>query len=342
MKRFGIDISRWQRNFDFNAAKNEGVTFAIIKGGGGDDGLYTDVCFNENYLKAKALGIPVGVYWFSMATTVDRALEEAEYFFRNVLSGKSFELPIFIDVEHQRMLSLEKEKLTDVVDAWCRQIESLGGYVGIYASVSTFNNRMDDERLSRYVHWVAQWAEECTYKNKDILGFWQFGGDTNLLRKNTVAGVVCDQNYMYYDYPAVIRDMGFNDYTDYPPFSVDPPPSSKTDEQLAEEVMLGVWGNGKERVDRITSAGYDYEKIQRLVDALVEKKISSASLKAGDMARMNPDATVYGTSKRFDPFVYKELLYVRELNGDRAVISIVPDGPVTGAVRVDGLKKVTP
>lgn len=340
MKKFGIDISGWQRNIDFKDAMNEGVTFAIIKGGGGDDGLYTDVYFNENYLKAKALGLPVGVYWFSMATTVEAAAEEAEYFFRNVLTGRSFELPVFIDVEHQRMLYLERDKLTDVVDAWCRQIESLGGYVGIYASVSTFNYLMDDERLSRYVHWVAQWAEECTYKNKDILGFWQFGGDVNLLRKNTVAGILCDQNYMYYDYPAVMRDMGLNDFTEFPPFSVEPAPEKKTDGQLADEVMLGLWGNGKERADRLTEAGYDYEKVQKLVDALVEKRKTSASLKAGDMARMKPDATVYGTDTPFAPFVYNELLYVRELNGDRAVVSILPEGPVTGAVRADGLNKV--
>ena len=49
MQQFGIDISKWQGNFDFNSAVNEGVTFAIIKGGGGDDGLYTDSKFKRNY-----------------------------------------------------------------------------------------------------------------------------------------------------------------------------------------------------------------------------------------------------------------------------------------------------
>ena len=39
MQRFGIDISRWQNNFDFVKAKEIGVEFVIIKAGGGDAGL---------------------------------------------------------------------------------------------------------------------------------------------------------------------------------------------------------------------------------------------------------------------------------------------------------------
>ena len=35
MKTFGIDISRWQGNFNLKAAMEEGVKFAVIKGGGG-------------------------------------------------------------------------------------------------------------------------------------------------------------------------------------------------------------------------------------------------------------------------------------------------------------------
>ena len=78
MKKFGIDISRWQGDFDLEkAVKNEGVEFVIIKGGGGDDGLYVDRQFVSNYNKAKKLGIPVGCYWFSKALTLAEADKEA-------------------------------------------------------------------------------------------------------------------------------------------------------------------------------------------------------------------------------------------------------------------------
>ena len=68
MKKFGIDISRWQGDFDFNKAVAEGVEFAIIKGGGGDAGLYTDAKFERNYREAKAKGLPVTVWKNPLST----------------------------------------------------------------------------------------------------------------------------------------------------------------------------------------------------------------------------------------------------------------------------------
>ena len=89
----GIDISHWQGKFDWSAAKSEGIRFAVIKGGGGDGGLYTDSAFRRNYESAKALGIPVGAYLYCGAKTVRRAREEADYFADNILDGRQFELP---------------------------------------------------------------------------------------------------------------------------------------------------------------------------------------------------------------------------------------------------------
>ena len=347
MKKFGIDISKWQGNFDFRKAIKEGVTFAIIKGGGGDSGLYTDAKFETNYAEAKKNNIPVGVYWFSKALSVDEAKTEADYFYKNVLKGRQFELPVFIDVEHQSMLALGKNKLTKIVNAWCEMLETLGFWVGIYSTVYAFNAYMNDNELERYTHWVAQWAEKCTYPKPEIMGMWQFGGETNLLRKNTVADVVCDQNYMYRDFPALIKELGLNG------FDLDEPIVSipKSVETLAKEVIDGKWGNGTERRIRLENAGYDYEDVQRLVNLIVEgmKYTPTATkptppktndtVKAGDLVKISNEATVYGTNKRFAPFVYNSLLYVRELNGDRAVISVVAEGPLTGATNVKYLTK---
>ncbi len=123
MKDFGIDISVWQGNFNMSKAVKEGVKFVILKGGGGDDGLYIDSRFVENYNKAKALGLPVGVYWFSRALSPDDAVREAEYFRLYVLNGRQFELPVYIDVENSRMTSIGRRKLTDTVKAWRKHLE---------------------------------------------------------------------------------------------------------------------------------------------------------------------------------------------------------------------------
>ncbi len=349
MKKFGIDISKWQGNFNFKKAINEGVTFAILKGGGGDNGLYTDAKFEKNYAEAKKNNIPVGAYWFSKATSIDEAANEAEYFYRNILRKKQFELPIFIDVEHKDMFALGKDKLTEIVKVWCDKLETLGFWVGIYSTVYAFSAYMNDSELERYTHWVAQWAEECTYPNPDVMGIWQFGGETNLLRKNTVADVVCDQNYMYRDFPALIKERGLNGFDAYDEPLITIPKSVET---LAKEVIEGKWGNGKERKIKLEKAGYEYEDVQRLVNLITEgiQKTSTPpstpppaksndTVKAGDLVRLSDDGVIYGTNKKFAPFVYTSLLYVRELKDNRAVISIVAEGPVTGAVDVKYLTK---
>ena len=135
-----------------------------------------------------------------------------DYFYNNILKNRQFELPVFIDVEHPDMLAVGKPKLTAIVKKWCDILEKKGFWVGIYASVYGFSAYMNDVELLPYTHWVAQWAEECTYENKDVLGFWQFGGETNLIRSNLVAGVVCDQNYMYLDFPSIIKEKKLNGF----------------------------------------------------------------------------------------------------------------------------------
>lgn len=211
----GIDISKWQGNFDMAKAKSEGFDFAIIKGGGGDDGLYTDSRFAKNYEKAKALGLPVGVYWFSKALTVEAAIREAEYFYENCLKGRQFELPVYIDVENKAQLAVGKRLLTDIIHAWCQRLEAKGFWVGIYSSLSYFSNYMYDAELQRYSHWIACWAKTCDYTG-DCFGMWQYGGGTNLIRSNQVAGVTCDQDFLLIDYPTLIKAAGKNGFPTMP------------------------------------------------------------------------------------------------------------------------------
>ena len=207
----GIDISRWQGEFDMDQAVAEGFRFAILKAGGGDDGLYKDSRFEENYENAKRLGIPVGAYWFSKATSVERAILEANTFHELCLKGRQFELPVYMDVEHRAMLDLGKRKLTDIIHAFCQRLEELGYWAGIYSSQSFFSSYMIDEELQRYAHWVACWGKSCSYQG-NCFGMWQYGGETNQIRSNKVAGVVCDQDYMLVDYPAMIKARGLNGF----------------------------------------------------------------------------------------------------------------------------------
>lgn len=48
-----------------------------------------------------------------------------------------------------------------------------------------------------------------------------------------------------------------------------PSTSSKSVDELAQEVLAGKWGNGSERKSRLTAAGYDYSAVQSKVNALL-------------------------------------------------------------------------
>lgn len=207
MKKFGIDISEWQDGFNFDKALSEGVEFVILRGG---DRLHKDRCFEGFYKTCKSKGIPVGVYHYTRSTTPEAAREEAQFLIKNVLAGKCFEYPIYMDVEAATQKKVGKKQLTDAVVAYCEELKKAGYLAGIYTSLSFLKNYLDDSRLDPYEKWIAQWYRYCEYG--DNLGMWQFGGETNLIRSNKVAGVVCDQDYCYFDYPEIIKQRKLNGY----------------------------------------------------------------------------------------------------------------------------------
>lgn len=63
-------------------------------------------------------------------------------------------------------------------------------------------------------------------------------------------------------------------------------------------------------------------------------------LKVGDKVKLKAGATVYGKTTKYQSWVYNSTLYVREIKGDRVVISTVATGPITGPVKKSDLIKV--
>lgn len=67
---------------------------------------------------------------------------------------------------------------------------------------------------------------------------------------------------------------------------------------------------------------------------------AAASLAVGDKVKLASNAPVYGSSKKFSSWVYSSTLYVREISGNRVVISTQKTGAVTGAVDKKYLTKI--
>ncbi len=199
----GIDVSTFQGLIDWEKVKDDGVKFAIIRGGYGRSEV--DERFKENYKNARKAGVPIGVYHYSYATTVERAKQEAA-FCLSYLKGKKFEYPVAFDIEDKTQTSLSKKLLTDITYAFCEEIEKHGYYVCIYSSKSFLTDKLDMKRLSRFDVWVAQWNSSCTYKGE--YGLWQFSDNGKI---NGISGRV-DLDRAYKDYPSIMKEYGLNGF----------------------------------------------------------------------------------------------------------------------------------
>lgn len=260
MQVFGIDISKWQKGYPYDAANAEGVKFAILRAG---YDISKDTEFETHYANAKRLGWGVGAYWYSYAKSVEQAKAEANAFL-NAIKGKRFEYPIYLDIEDLSLRGLGKDLLNSIVRAFGEVIENAGYYFGVYTNMDWYRNVISGTELNKkYDWWIASWSKEApTGVN---YGLWQFGGETNFIKSNKVAGVVTDQNYAVKDYPTIIRNAGLNGFgkTESKPTPV---VTKKSNEEIANEVIAGKWGVQPDRQKRLEAAGYNYEEIRKIVN----------------------------------------------------------------------------
>ena len=275
---FGIDISAYQKGINLNQAKSEGVQFAILRAGytgyGNGVSKAKDTQFETFYNQCKSLGIPVGAYWFSCANTYQKGVDEANWMYENCLKGKTFEYPIYTDVEEDAggchyLSGSGKAGVTAGIKGFCETLEAKGYYTGVYASSSWFNTYIDASIPNRFDCWVANWGS--ANPSNPLHGLWQFGGETNKIRSNKIAGYTVDQDYSYKDYPSIMKQLGLNGYSKEggTPTPIPQPTPIKSVDEIAKEVIAGKWGNGQDRINALTKAGYDCNAIQNRVNEIL-------------------------------------------------------------------------
>ena len=182
----GIDVSRWNEEIDWEKVKEEGIKYAIIRAGyrGSSSGvLVEDWYYKKNVEGAAEAGIPVGLYFFTQATTEVEAVEEASMVI-SMCKDYDITYPIFIDTEgaggEGRADKLEKKERTAICQAFCETIRSAGYQAGIYASKNWFNNNINTEILSDDIYiWLAEYGDAVTYGGKYHM--WQYTSSGRVL-----------------------------------------------------------------------------------------------------------------------------------------------------------------
>ena len=170
----GVDVSIYQPNIDW-AKVAQSQNFAIIKCGGSECGRFEDRTFRYNYENARKNGVKLGSYFMGGKgfTSADAGRADALYCLQ-IISGLSFEYPVFIDLELPTPAT--RQGNTDAVIAFCDVIRNAGYKTGVYASdISGFKDRLDLSRLGGIDKWVARYGSEPKYVADWTI--WQYSSD---------------------------------------------------------------------------------------------------------------------------------------------------------------------
>lgn len=263
--RNGIDVSRHNGTIDWQKVKASGIDFAIIRAGYGKLISQKDARFERNYAGATAQDIHVGAYWYSCAVTPAEAEQEAQAFLE-AIKGKKFEFPVYLDIEEGNTFRTGKNNVNAIIKAFCNVMEKAGYWVGIYSSRAAVQTYISTENQQKYALWVAEWGAKCNYNG--TYGIWQ---NSEAGRISGINGNV-DTDICYVGYPSIIKAAGKNGFTaEKEKAAADTAPEPRESlllpvSEVARQVIGGEWGNGTDRVQRLTAAGYDYKSIQAEVN----------------------------------------------------------------------------
>lgn len=168
----GIDVSKWQGEIDWKAVKKAGVEFAMIRIGyqtGIGKELKLDPYFERNISLANQENIPIGLYFYSYASTNDEAIEQANWILDKI-KDYQVSLPIAFDWENWNSFSsfeINFLDLNQIAKTFINQIEKNNYKAMLYSSKSYLDNIW-------YTYdnvWLAHYTKKTSYEGKYVM--WQ-------------------------------------------------------------------------------------------------------------------------------------------------------------------------
>lgn len=218
----------------------------LLDVGIGKDSSQKDAMFETHYKGLKEAGIKVGAYLYSYCSNVNNAILEAKNCLE-LIKGKTFELPIFYDLEDKITKVLGRVAISQIAINFCEEIEKNGYKAGIYANLDWFKNYIELSKVNKYKIWLAQWDVEKPTANFHY-DYWQYTSKGQLIGINENV----DMNYCY-DEILASNENTVNKV-------------EKSIELLAIEVINGVYGNGQERKDKLSDK---FNEVQDYVNKIL-------------------------------------------------------------------------
>lgn len=186
--KIGIDVSKWQGTIDYNKVKDDGVEFVFIKLGGsnGIDGdYYLDPKFKENIEGFTSVGIPVGVYFYTYANSIEKSREDALWVVEQLKDYK-IDLPIAYDWENWSSYNKFKMSFNTLTRSAEMFIETVNkhGYQGLLYSSKSYLEQI--WLKGNYRVWLAHYTDKTNYRGN--YDYWQMtsSGVVDGITENTV------------------------------------------------------------------------------------------------------------------------------------------------------------
>ncbi len=233
-RSYGADISFWNvsvssgndySRVDFAKMKADGCQYVILRIG--YEGRATrentiDTAFLEYYKRGRAAGMPMGVYFYQLCDTYEEAVEDAQWVIDVIEENDMyFEYPIYYDVEDNtygdKPVSLGNAGMEQLCLGWCETLEAAGYFPGIYGGGWSVLDKLSDDFKSKYDLWYAAYPSaqnpHLTTDKSDYCGMWQYAA-SGYNYDGVPANASLDVNVCYKDYPAIMKQYGYNNCGD--------------------------------------------------------------------------------------------------------------------------------
>ena len=195
--RFGIDVSAWQADIDFDAVRDAGCSFVIIRIGTYYDAIKMDDYFRINLEHAAAAGLDVGIYYYTTDRSVDGIKEHARWI-TDQLDGQELDFPIVFDWEDFSSFQeygMSIRDLNDLYEVFADEMESYGYSAMLYSSKNFLNNFWSEKTKASHPVWLAHYTDETDYAGN--FSIWQASAYGRI---PGIAGDV-DMDIQYLDMP---------------------------------------------------------------------------------------------------------------------------------------------
>ena len=176
----GIDVSSHQGEIDWQKVADSGISFAMIRAGyrgyGEEGRLVSDERFHENMRGALDAGLDVGVYFFSQATNVWEAEEEARLLLESI-EGYPVSYPVVFDWERIRNGNARTDGMVGksiglMARTFCNIVEEAGYTPGVYFNQNLGYLSLELGELNHCVFWLAEYDDRPDfYYHTDL---WQY------------------------------------------------------------------------------------------------------------------------------------------------------------------------